>query len=162
MTSTYRELEHNEKLGPRPRVLPSPNGLEAWCSVVIVGLNALWLDNGLRRFTRPRKARPPSWDLTVEQLGTPTKQQVFAFWSIERRVEAFLGTEPCAMPVLMPRKFLASRSTSYSGEMVRRAEPLAWAQVEPALPPPESCASIDILDLCDDRMKEWFLNPRAT
>ena len=150
--AVYRGLVANgDEAGRRP-LEQAPCGLDAWLAAAIVSLNTLWVRGAADR-PGPKCFGAP---------GRVTLSQVHAFWAIERRVEAFLSPGPQLLPQLKAKDFLATRATTYDGGVVRRAETISWEQVRATLPPFEKCASLDILDLCDDRMKEWFLDPMST
>ena len=87
-TRAYRELEVKGDWAGRRRALPEPPGLEAWLECCIVALNTMWLE-GDARWPRPT---------ALGQARRVTAARVRAFWTLERRVEAFLGTVPEALP----------------------------------------------------------------
>ncbi len=43
-----------------------------------------------------------------------------------------------------------------------KAQRLSWAQVEPALPPANCCDCIDVLDLAEGQVREFFLHPECS
>ena len=51
---------------------------------------------------------------------------------------------------------------NYCGEILRKAEPLAWDLMRPALPPKAYCASVDVMQLCDGPMREILGDPELT
>jgi len=66
------------------------------------------------------------------------------------------------LPTESAEELLATRQVGYTGDVVRRSEELSRARVLPSLPPKDRCASIDVMDLCDSRMQEWFAHPENT
>ena len=87
---------------------------------------------------------------------------MLCFWHLERTVESFLGAVPATLPAEPAAAFLEKKRVTYQGEIVSRCEVLTWAQVLPSLPPADKCASLDVLDLCDARMRAWFSRPLDT
>ena len=112
--------------------------------LVILGVNSLWQNSGGLRLP-----------LVGEVGAEPSQAQVHAFWHLERKVEAFLETESLSI-MSEPVSTIFEKEVAYGGELVCRARALTWEQVEPALPPRECCASVDVLELCDARMRHFL------
>ncbi|CAK0836863.1 unnamed protein product, partial [Prorocentrum cordatum] len=81
-------------------------GRRAWLECCVVALNAMWLEGDA--------CWPELWALGKGPHVTAAR--VRAFWTLERRVEAFLGLQPEPLPSEPASTFLASRSIGYTGE----------------------------------------------
>ncbi|CAK0901035.1 unnamed protein product, partial [Prorocentrum cordatum] len=148
-TRTYRTLAENGDWAGRLRERP---GLEAWLECCIVALNTTWLEGDA---CWPKLS-------ALGQARHVTAARARAFWTLEWRVEAFLGPQPEPLPSAPASTFLASRSISHTWEAVRRAEELSWARALPGLPPEDRCATLRVVDLCGERMACWFNDPLST
>ena len=126
----------------------APSGLDQWLELVTRGLNGMWSGRAC-----------VSASLADAPETAPSPQQVVAFWHLERKVEAFLLTPGLQVSETPAEELFARKDVSYGGDLVARAHALTWAQVEPSLPPKERCGSIDVLALCDERMRMYLGAP---
>ena len=99
-----------------------PPGLDEWLKLVIVTLNAMWLEGAAGWFKE-------SCYGSDQPL---TKCQVLCFWHLERAVESFLGAVPATLPAEPAAAFLERKRVTYTGDVVSRCEVLTWAQAKPA------------------------------
>ncbi|CAK0891703.1 unnamed protein product [Prorocentrum cordatum] len=128
----------------------SGKGLEAWLECCIVALNAMWLEGD---------ARWPKFSALGQERHVAAAR-VRAFWILERRVEAFWRPQSEPLPSAPASTFLASRSISYTGEAVRRAEELSCClgcrpRIGALRGGSWTCDE-------DERMARWFNDPLST
>ena len=119
-------------------------GLSAWLWLCARGLNVMW---GL----------PEEQALTYH--GPLSASQAAMADSLAERVIYFSQIADARVPRRDWSDFLKKHRLNYSGEVVQHAMPLSWEQMEPGLPPPLHCGSIDVLELVDGTMKEFLKDP---
>ena len=90
--------------------------------------------------------------------GYPSMAHRRAFFNICEYAFLFCNLEG-TVPFRDWSGFLTTRSVSHTGEDHLKAQKLIWVQVEPGLPPPRHCASIDVLELCEGPLLDYFNNP---
>ena len=118
-------------------------GLRSWIVAVLILLNA-----SVKAISHSEQRKPKN----------PTMAQRHAFCHICEYALYFCDLEG-EVPIRNWSEFLASRSVSYTGEDHLKAQRLTWLQIQPGLPPPKHCASIDVLDLCEGSLLDYFKNP---
>ena len=89
----------------------------------------------------------------------PSAVQKGAFGYLLDQVGTFLDREESCVPDLDWAKLLRDKDINYQGEAVQRARHLTWPQVLPGLPPPERCASVPVLDLCEGLVADYLQDP---
>jgi hypothetical protein len=57
---------------------------------------------------------------------------------------------------------LGNYRVGYSGDLTARAQVLSWDQIAPSLPPAHLCGSVPLIDLVEDHVREFLLNPEAS
>ena len=68
-------------------------------------------------------------------------------------------TNEGAVPDKDWKEFMNARRLTYNGDVVQRAVPLTWKQVEAALPPKGCCGRIPVVDIAEGPAREYWLNP---
>jgi len=91
--------------------------------------------------------------------GRVTSVQAVAYAELEHAVLHFMEREDGSLAEGDWAGDLRKASLSYSGEEVLKAQTLSWTQVLPALPPPEFCGCINVLDLAEGSMREYLEHP---
>ena len=114
-------------------------GIRAWLILIIMVLN----------LSAPAAARPIQ----------PTETQRLAFWHLCEYVSHYCNLSDAVVPDRNWDQFVSSRSISYTGECHLKAQQLTWVQIKPGLPSKQHCASINVLDLCEGALLEYFLHP---
>ena len=86
--------------------------------------------------TKPRA----TWDVPLQV----TAAQGAALAELGRKAEYYVSLDGGVIPRRDWKEWLTKTCFNYTGAEVQKALPLSWAQVEPALPPFESCACVDV------------------
>eukprot|EP00438_Fugacium_kawagutii_P027734 Skav224787 [mRNA] locus=scaffold764:4437:22368:+ [translate_table: standard] len=126
-------------------------GVDCLVYCMIVGLNCMW--GGLRRGTRIHRGAP-----RAGQLAALDRLQQAAIYVVDSKDGAEKGGIPRS-PDTPWDEVIAASSISYQGELVEKAEPLELERVLASLPPEGSGGSVNILDLCEGKVKELVANP---
>ena len=122
-------------------------GKRAWMFVLVCTLNYMALGDFVPHFTSTH----------------PSPNQRKALQHLEEQVETFLGKSKLErLPAEDWLTTLRQKRTDYSGNVIAKAMPLSWSQIEPALPPRELAGKIACEDLAEGRMKELLLNPELS
>eukprot|EP00438_Fugacium_kawagutii_P030064 Skav225587 [mRNA] locus=scaffold901:108728:113061:+ [translate_table: standard] len=126
-------------------------GVDCLVYCMIVGLNCMW--GGLRRGTRVHQGAP-----RAGQLAALDRLQQAAIYVVDSKDGAEKGGIPRS-PDTPWDEVIAASTISYQGELVEKAEPLELERVLASLPPEGAGGSVNILDLCEGKVKELVANP---
>ena len=98
----------------------------------------------------------------LQAQGAPTPAQRKALEHLVRQVEGFLLTSTSAIPSTdWGRKIAAPRMTC-TGEVVAKAAPLTWRQIEPALPPQRLTGKLDPVAVAEPPLADLLQHPRLS
>eukprot|EP00438_Fugacium_kawagutii_P010981 Skav206612 [mRNA] locus=scaffold1562:77884:84170:+ [translate_table: standard] len=127
-------------------------GIDCLVYCMIVGLNCMW--GGLRRGTRVHQGQP-----RAGQMAAVERLKLAAVYVIDSKDGAEKGGIP-RTPTQPWEDEIRASTISYQGEIVERAEPLEVARVLASLPPEGFGGAVDILDLCEGKVKEMLSDPK--
>ena len=88
----------------------------------------------------------------------PTAAQAKFIRLLANHVACFLSLEEGVVPLRDWGAFSKSKSLTSSGAVVAVARVVSWAQVEPALPPPEHCEAFDAVWLSKGAVRLYLLD----
>ena len=117
-------------------------GLAGWLWIISLSLNLLW----------GKEAK----------LATPSPIQEAIMLDISDRVSYFMSIPEGRINARCWEEYLRSQRISYSGELVAKALPLTWEQMEPGLPPPDRCGALDAAALAEGPMAEFLRDPSVS
>eukprot|EP00438_Fugacium_kawagutii_P027760 Skav215993 [mRNA] locus=scaffold4693:119449:124700:+ [translate_table: standard] len=126
-------------------------GIDCLVYCMIVGLNCMW--GGLRRGTRVHQGPP-----RAGQLAALDRLQQAAIYVVDSKDGAEKGGIPRS-PSSDWSEVIRESSISYQGEIIEKAEPLEVDRVIASLPPEGRGGAVNILDLCEDSVKDLLSDP---
>ena len=122
-------------------------GAAAWLWLVVLALNVLYCEHF------------PQSCVWIHSSMTVRQNEVVDH--LLHKVLYFVCLEDSSIPNNDWETHISSKRMSYSGEAVLTAQDVTWAQLEPALPPKDFCACVNVMDISEGSVRDFFANPAA-
>ena len=127
------------------------SGLLIWHGLMVLGLNFMW--SGCKKMGRVCNRKPTSaQSACLQRLWESVRHFVDDNSEIKEKLVKSPGRESW-------NERLNDFRVSYQGEVVEKAQALTLAQILPGLPPVGYGGKVDILELCEGRVKEMLQDP---
>ena len=98
----------------------------------------------------------------ARRASDSSEAQTAAVSLLRDDVRAFLLARDTPIPELDWKRLTAQSRVGYDGEMILKAQPLSWARVESALPPPGVAGRVSALKLAAPGLRPYLADPRRS